>query len=53
MASSQRYDMLTPEQFEVWARRIGVLGFVGEGLMVLHGVSHAWRRPKGRIVGRA
>lgn len=53
MASSERYDMLTLEQFEVWAKRIGVLGVLGEGLMALHGVSHAWRRPKGHIVGRA
>lgn len=53
MASCERYDMLTLEQFEVWARRIGVLGVLGEGLMALHGVSHAWRRPKGHIVGRA
>jgi protein-S-isoprenylcysteine O-methyltransferase Ste14 len=53
MASSQPYDMLSLEQFEVWARRIGVLGALAEGLMVLRGVSHAWRRPKGRIVGRA
>ena len=45
--------MLTFEQFELWARRIGALGVLGEVLMVSHGVSHAWRRPKGRIVGRA
>jgi len=43
MASSERYDMLTLEQFEVWAKRIRVLGVLGEGLMALHGVSHAWR----------
>jgi len=53
MASSERYDILTLEQFEVSAKRIGVLGVLGEGLMALHGVSHAWRRPKGHIVGRA
>ncbi|HTX94576.1 MAG TPA: isoprenylcysteine carboxylmethyltransferase family protein [Mycobacterium sp.] len=49
----ERYDVLTLEQCEVWARRIGVLGALAESLMVLRGVSHAWRRPKGRIVGRA
>ncbi len=53
MTSYQRYDVPTLEQFELWARRIGVLGLFGEGLMVLRGVSHAWHRPKGRIVGRA
>ncbi len=45
--------MPTLERIEVWARRIGALGFLAEGLMVSLGVSRAWRRPKGRIEGRA
>ncbi len=49
MANPQR-DTL--DRFEVWARRIGMLGVVGESLMVVRGVSQAWRRPKGHIVGR-
>jgi hypothetical protein len=46
-------DVLSIERCEVLARRIGVVGVLVEGLMALQGVTHAWRQPKGRIVGRA
>ncbi|UXA05065.1 isoprenylcysteine carboxylmethyltransferase family protein [Mycobacterium sp. SMC-2] len=53
MTNFRQADMPTLERLEVWARRIGMLGFAGETLMVVVGVSRAWHRPKGRTVGRA
>jgi protein-S-isoprenylcysteine O-methyltransferase Ste14 len=44
--------MVSVEWLEGWAKRVGALGTLGEGLMALQGVWYAWRRPKGRIVGR-